>query len=219
YTFTGLTPGVYQVAATWPGGTSAAAAYTVFDGQQPLAAATISQFQDPNGFLYDGVYWNEVGIFYVTGTTLVVQVSQQSSSSAPALADGVRIQRLIGDGGDDDNFHVQDGSPTIDQGDLTSPYSLEPAPNGARVNQGFDGNTPNAHTSANPLLQVLSPNGNEKYEIDGTYTITWREVGIPGSGNHVVIELIQGQTVITQIAPPTTLDTGSFLWHVIDDGT
>src|SRR5262249_3725908 len=108
---------------------------------------------------------------------------------------------------------------TIDQGDLTSPYSLEPAPNGARVNQGFDGNTPNAHTSANPLLQVLSPNGNEKYEIDGTYTITWREVGIPGSGNHVVIELIQGQTVITQIAPPTTLDTGSFLWHVIDDGT
>src|SRR5262249_24454421 len=142
YTFTGLTPGVYQVAATWPGGTSAAAVYTVLDGAQPLAAATVSQYQDPTGFLYDGVYSNEHGIFSVTRTTLVVSVAQQPSSfPVPALADGVRIQRLVGDSGDDDNFHVQDGSPTIDQGDLTSPYSLEPAPNGQRVNQGYDGNT------------------------------------------------------------------------------
>jgi hypothetical protein len=38
-------------------------------------------------------------------------------------------------------------SPLIDRGDPVSPYALEPAPNGKRVNLGAYGNTPVASRS------------------------------------------------------------------------
>ena len=61
---------------------------------------------------------------------------------------------------------MQPGSPTIDAGDPASYYLAEPAPNGGRVNLGFDGNTPQAATSAAQTVQVLSPNGLEKFTQD-----------------------------------------------------
>ena len=43
---------------------------------------------------------------------------------------------------------------------------LEPAPNGGRVNQGYDGDTPQAQTSAaTQTLQVLNPAQFGKYEV------------------------------------------------------
>lgn len=42
-------------------------------------------------------------------------------------------------------------SPAIDAGDPTSAFSLEPAPNGGRINLGFDGNTALASKSHSPV--------------------------------------------------------------------
>lgn len=47
-------------------------------------------------------------------------------------------------GGD---YHLLPGSPSIDTGNPTSDFSLEPQPNGGRINMGAYGNTPEATTS------------------------------------------------------------------------
>src|SRR5205807_6312537 len=162
YTFS-VTPGWYQVAATWPptGGDNYSA-YTVFDGN-PITTVTVDQTQAPADFSAAGASWKTLGNFYITGGTLVVQLSR-SPSSYPVVADAVRIQRLQGEHGGDDNFHVQSTSPTIDAGDPASYYLAEPSPNGSRVNLGSDGNTALATSSTSPLVQVVSPNGLDKYQ-------------------------------------------------------
>src|SRR5262249_22324127 len=66
--------------------------------------------------------------------------------------------------GNDDNFRVQVGSPTVDAGDPSSAYGAEPSPNGGRVNLGHTGATIDAATSPAQVVQVLSPNGLEKLE-------------------------------------------------------
>ena len=46
----------------------------------------------------------------------------------------------------DDNVHLLPTSPCIDAGDPTSDFSLEPEPDGGRINMGAYGNTPEAET-------------------------------------------------------------------------
>jgi Malectin domain len=90
----------------------------------------------------------------------------------------VRIQRLVGDHGADDDFHLVTGSPGVDRGSPLSAYLEEPQPNGARVDVGAYGNTAEATASPAQLIQVLSLNGLEKVEAGGTYTLTWRSAGL-----------------------------------------
>ncbi len=47
------------------------------------------------------------------------------------------------------DYHLRTWSPCVDAGDLQSDYSLEPEPNGGRIDMGAYGNTPQA-TSASP---------------------------------------------------------------------
>ena len=82
------------------------------------------------------------------------------------------------DYGLDDDFRIPGTSSTIDAGDPTSAYGLEPAPNGGRVNLGHTGNTADAATSAAQVVQVLSPNGLEKLEQGQQVTIQWQSAGI-----------------------------------------
>lgn len=49
-------------------------------------------------------------------------------------------------------------SPCIDAGDPASAYSLEPAPNGSRINMGAYGDTPEASKSLSPMPDVLVRN-------------------------------------------------------------
>ena len=83
-----------------------------------------------------------------------------------------------GDYGGDDNFHTHRNSPVIDAGDPASPFSLEPAPNGGRVNIGADGNTPSANPSPAEVVQILAPAGLEKFEAGQQVTIRWRSFGL-----------------------------------------
>ncbi len=64
-------------------------------------------------------------------------------------------------------------------GDPASPYLNEPAPNGGRVNQGYDGNTPQAATSPAQLVQVLAPANLDKLQVNQTVTVDYRSAGLP----------------------------------------
>ena len=62
------------------------------------------------------------------------------------------------------NYYLrQEDSPCIDTGDPTDDYSLEPQPNGNRINLGAYGNTPEATISARSIIHVDDDNtsGNE----------------------------------------------------------
>ena len=55
------------------------------------------------------------------------------------------------------NYHLLPDSPCIDAGDPNSDYSLEPKPNGGRINIGAYGNTPEATSKGRAALQPYDP--------------------------------------------------------------
>jgi hypothetical protein len=130
----------------------------------------------PNDFNADGAAWETLGLARLEGDTLVVQLNNYTN--AKVLADAVRIERLEGDAGGDDDYHLQAGSPGVDRGALGDRWLREPQPNGARRDLGAYGNTEQATASPDPLIQVLGPNGLEKYEVGQSYQIDWRSAGL-----------------------------------------
>jgi autotransporter-associated beta strand protein len=78
------------------------------------------------------------------------------------------------------DFHLKQGSTSIDSGDPTSSFDLEPAPNGDRINLGAYGNTPDATVSPDYWLRITYP----RYYVDlvpsRTYPIRWESYNIPG---------------------------------------
>ena len=69
-------------------------------------------------------------------------------------------------------------SAAIDAGSLGSYYLAEPNGGGGRVNVGAYGNTSEAVASPSQYVQVLSPNGLEKYEEGQLVDIAWRSWGL-----------------------------------------
>jgi autotransporter-associated beta strand protein/parallel beta-helix repeat protein len=196
WTITGLTPGTwYQLAATWPvvGGNPYNpydGYFSVYDGsQQTLPANTLNETTAPADFTDQGVGWRVVGLYYVASGTLTVKLTHRAYDSA-VVADAVRVQAVVGNQGSGDNFHIQPGSATIDAGDPASSYFLEPGPNGGRINQGSDGNTAAATASQPQIVQVLSPNGLEKLQINHTVTINYRSEGIPAPAGYYANEVL-----------------------------
>ena len=178
WTFTGLTPGsTYQIADTFPvnSNNSTLAPFTILDGGVSIATVNINQTLAPNDFTDSGVGWKTLGLFKVTSSTLTVRLG---TNFTKVIADAVRIQQVVADGGADDDFHVTAGSPAVDGGDPTSQYLREQTPNGDRVEIGAYGNTPEALLSPSQEVQVLSPNGNEKLKQGQQTTINWRSAGL-----------------------------------------
>lgn len=99
WTFTGLEPGEYAVAATWRGVTSGAsnAPFTVLDNTTPLATLKVDQRINSLGFVDGGSEWQSLGTFTITGTTLAVKLTDEANGAV--FADGVRIARAGYDGG------------------------------------------------------------------------------------------------------------------------
>ena len=181
WTFTGLAEGAtYHVATTWPAVTGGGFVnVSLTDGTRQLYSTQYNQSPLPNDFTDAGVPWEVVSVVTATGTTLTITLSRQSGS--PAIADAVRLVRVTGDGGADDDFHVQPSSPTVDRGHPLSHYHAEPQPSGDRVNQGYDGNTPEAQTSPAQLVQVMGPNGGEKLLAGVPVNVSWRTSGLTAS--------------------------------------
>ncbi|RPI48158.1 MAG: hypothetical protein EHM59_01875, partial [Betaproteobacteria bacterium] len=93
-------------------------------------------------------------------------------------ADGVLGYTGGIDGGADDDFRLSVGSAGVDRGDPASRFEREPVSNGARVDIGAYGNTALATPSAAQLVQVLNPNGLEKYELGQEVRIDFRSSGL-----------------------------------------
>ena len=82
------------------------------------------------------------------------------------------------DHGADDNFKVQSTSPTIDAGVPVNDIVNETVPDGARANQGDDGNTSSALASPAKTVQVLSPSRLQKLQAGTPYNISWMTTGL-----------------------------------------
>ena len=191
WTFDSLATGWYEVAATWRSGLgtdfsyATNARFNVFDDDRHAARSRqISQREPSDDFTDAGVDWERLATVFIDSGTLTVTLADDANNDV--IADAVRIQQIEGDGGADDRdgFRLTPASPAIDAGDPIGYYLAEPLPNGGRTNLGAFGNTPDAATSPAELVQVLSPNGFEKFQVGQTVEVQWRSAGL--TENHTM---------------------------------
>jgi parallel beta-helix repeat protein len=209
WTFSGLTPGAtYQVAATWPGfdGThswSGNAPFTVLDGGRVAARVRVNEDTGPSGFTAAGTTWQVLTAIQVTSNTLIVQLANGPGAGSGRLlaADAMRLQAIVGNGGADDDFHLLGTSPALDRGAPSDPFSQEPAPNGGRVDLGAYGDTPQAVVRPAQTVQVLSPDGLEKYQQGQMVTVTWRSDGL--TANRPVMLVAAGGAAVDNYSADT----------------
>ena len=112
WTFT-VTPGQYDVAATWTTFANLRATnapYTVLDGSTPRGTVPVNQVLAPSGFSDQGGTWQDLGTYTINGSQLVVQLS--NSANGYVIADAIRIQFE----GAAPTVQVQDGSTPIASG-------------------------------------------------------------------------------------------------------
>ncbi|MCC6629566.1 MAG: tandem-95 repeat protein, partial [Chloroflexi bacterium] len=193
WTFNGLAPGYYRVAATWPyqANYNNDALFRVYDGDAVVGAARVNQnYSAASGFTDAGSNWANLAVVRIDGASLKVVLDNLANGKV--MADALRIERLVGDFGADDDMHLRADSPAIDRGDPRQADLGELAPNGNRVDLGAYGNTSQANASADPMVQILGPNGLEKVEVGAPVTVSWRSAGLLAYDS--VLRLDAGQT-------------------------
>ena len=194
--FSDLTPGTYQVTTSvdhWQNQDSVTYTLSNHDGRR-FFANTSSDFA-PEFVDEGGTRWHVIANLIVTGTTLEIQSHERYRRNG-LVADAIRIQQIIGDKGADDmaGFELQTSSPGLDSGAPGSHYFAEPNYGAGRANIGAFGNTPNAATSDDQLVRIISPNGLEKIEESQTFEIQWsswglapvKEIALINAGGHTV---------------------------------
>ena len=99
WTFTGLTPGQYRVAATWTGSALNAtdAPFSISDGNQSLSTVRVNQQRAASTFTDSGASWQNLGTFAITGSTLTVRLN--SSATGRVMADAIRLERAYSTSG------------------------------------------------------------------------------------------------------------------------
>ena len=183
YTFTGLTAGTYVIASTWndTNGAGSNALYTFYDGTATSGNLArnmrTAQYNLPADYTEAGAAWRDLATIVITGDTLTVRLSD-ASVYGKIMADGIKVQRVVGNAGADDNFHLAVGSAGVDGGDPLLSYAREPVYNGARIDQGAYGNTIEATQSSAQQIQVMGPAGYAKLEVGVPTTIVWHSAGI-----------------------------------------
>ena len=90
----------------------------------------------------------------------------------------MRIQRVAGNGGGDDNLHLTSDSPAIDRGDPVDYWIHEPVPHGQRINLGAYGNTTEATMSEAHTVQLIHPTQWEKFEVGQPVDIQYHTSGV-----------------------------------------
>lgn len=98
YSFTGLADGQYLVSTTWTPLSDRAsdAPYTVTDSVNGGVTIDISQRNAPDDFNADGVSWEELGIFTVSGGAGTITVGLTGDADNIVIADAVRLDPVVG---------------------------------------------------------------------------------------------------------------------------
>ncbi|MCA9110134.1 MAG: hypothetical protein KDA52_09320 [Planctomycetaceae bacterium] len=112
WTFTGLTPGNYEVSATWQAFANRAtnSPFTAFDGVggPQLNTVSLNQQMAPDDFMDDGSDWEILYVVEITGDTLVVELSDLADGYV--IADAIRIEQTA-DTAPVDATIIDDGDP------------------------------------------------------------------------------------------------------------
>jgi hypothetical protein len=95
-------------------------------------------------------------------------------------------------------------SPCLDSGDPASDFALEPAPNGGRINMGYDGNTVAASKAVPPTVVAWGPKGTT-VGVTANINITFSEAMIRPSAQGAMF--INGVKVST-----SSTFGGTFTW-------
>ena len=134
------------------GGTSITSNYNLFDLR---GAGTIANWKGTNfeRFRRGAIHWASTSDSLVANPLFIDFDGPDN-----------QLGFTTGDFSADDNFRLLSTSPAIDAGDPITPYSNEPAPNGNRVDMGAFGNSASSSQSPQESVQIISPNGGEKYE-------------------------------------------------------
>jgi hypothetical protein len=93
WTFT-VEPGDYDVAAAWvaAGNRATDSPFTILNGATPLGTVDMNQQSAPDDFTDAGATWETIGTYTITGTTLVVQLSDDADGLV--IADAIRIEAV-----------------------------------------------------------------------------------------------------------------------------
>jgi probable HAF family extracellular repeat protein len=96
WTFGDVAAGTYRVSATWTAGPdrAAAAPFTVFSNRMLAAATNVDQRHAPAGFISGGDAWSDLATVTVSGGTVSVRLTNETSGRV--IADAVRLERLAG---------------------------------------------------------------------------------------------------------------------------
>src|SRR5262249_39629878 len=95
WTFTGLTAGIYRIAATWVPNPQYATntLYALLDGPSTvLGVEYVNQEVTPNHFIANGAAWYTLGTYNVTSGNLIA--AALNLANGLAVADAIRIERL-----------------------------------------------------------------------------------------------------------------------------
>src|SRR5436305_10448226 len=113
WTFSGLAPGVYRVAATWLGSQLNAtdAPFSISSGSQVLAGLRVNQQHSPSTFTSGGVAWQNLGTFTIQASSAIVRLS--SATGGRVVADAIRLERVYSTSGGSTvaNSSVPDAAP------------------------------------------------------------------------------------------------------------
>jgi hypothetical protein len=116
------------------------------------------------------------------------------------------------------DLRLTGSSPAIDAGDPTSDYSLEPEPDGGRINMGAYGNTQEAETRYWLYIDaydLVRSTRISRTVFEYAYTLTVRNASAQGA-NHMVLEVlhvpshvqvVDRRVKITSVAPGTSVST------------
>jgi hypothetical protein len=99
WTFTGLTPGQYRLAATWTGSqfNTTDAPFAISSGGKLLATAHVNQQRTASTFSNGGASWQNLGTFTIQGSTLTVRLN--SAAAGRVVADAIRLERVYATSG------------------------------------------------------------------------------------------------------------------------
>ncbi len=99
WTFTGLAPGQYRIAATWTGSALNAtdAPFSISDGNRLLSTVRVNQQRAASTFTDGGASWQNLGTFSIAGSTLIVRLN--GSSTGRVMGDAIRLERVYSTSG------------------------------------------------------------------------------------------------------------------------